>query len=127
MSVSEGLGQDRALMAAKSQSLFREVNERVKLMNDGADVGELLSGWICECAADGCVRRVDMTLAEYDEIREDGARFFVAPGDEHVWADVERVVRRNDRFWVVEKSGDARRHVLRLDARARAKPLRLRT
>jgi hypothetical protein len=68
-----------------------------------------------------------MTLAEYNEVREDAARFFVAPSDEHVWPDVERVVRRNDRFWVVEKAGEARREVIRLDPRARANPLRLRT
>ena len=127
MSISEGLGQDRALRAARSQSLFREVNERVKLMSEGIDSAGSLTTWICECADDGCVGQVEMTLAEYNEIREDGARFFVVPSDEHVWHDVERVIRRNDRFWVVEKAGEARRELIRLDPRARANPLRLRT
>lgn len=96
-------------------------------MSEGIDFAGSLTSWICECADDGCVGRVEMTLAEYNEIREDGARFFVAPSDEHVWRDVERVVRRNDRFWVVEKSGEARQHSMRLDPRAHTKPLRLRT
>jgi hypothetical protein len=121
------LGQDRALRAARSQSLFREVNERVKLMSEGIDFDGSLTNWVCECAEDGCVGPVEMTLAEYNEVREDAARFFVAPTDEHVWPDVERVVCRNDRFWVVEKAGEARRAVIRLDPRARANPLRLRT
>jgi hypothetical protein len=105
----------------------RDVSERVKLMNEGIGVAGSLTNWVCECAEDGCVGPVEMTLTEYNDVREDGARFFVVPSDEHVWPDVERVVRRNDRFWVVEKVGEARRGVIRLDPRARANPLRLRT
>jgi hypothetical protein len=122
---AEDLGYDRGLVAAKNQSLFREVNERVKYVNHAARSGGSLGDWICECADDGCTGRVEMSVEEYEAIREDGARFFVLPGDAHVWPDIERVVSRTDRFWVVEKAGRARESAKRLDPRMR--PLRVRT
>lgn len=63
--------------------------------------------WICECANDDCTQGVEMLIAEYERVRSDGVHFFVAPGEEHVWPDVDRVTERNDRYWVVEKVGYA--------------------
>jgi hypothetical protein len=62
---------------------------------------------VCECANDHCAERVSMSSAEYETIRRDGKRFFVAPGEAHVLPEVERVVARNDRYWIVEKIGTA--------------------
>jgi hypothetical protein len=89
--------------AAKNQSLFREVNERVKDVNDRFHVFTALTDWVCECANDTCTERIEMRGTEYEHIRSKGERFFVAPADEHVWPDVERVVERYDGYWVVEK------------------------
>ena len=97
----------REKRAASNQTLFREVNERVKELNDGFTLVTPLGEWICECANDTCTERVEMSATEYEKIRGDGARFFVAPGDEHVWPDVELVRERNDRYWIVEKVGRA--------------------
>jgi hypothetical protein len=95
---------DRQERAAKNQSLFREVNERVKDVNDQFYAYTAVGDWICECADDTCTERIEMTLREYEHIRSAGTRFFVAPADEHVLADVEAVVERNDRYWIVEKT-----------------------
>jgi hypothetical protein len=38
-------------------------------------------------------------------IRAEPTRFVVAPGAEHVNPDIERVVQREKRYWVVEKIG----------------------
>ena len=38
-------------------------------------------------------------------IRADPRRFFVSPEAEHVHPDIERVVQREMRYWVVEKIG----------------------
>jgi hypothetical protein len=46
-----------------------------------------------------------MTTGEYEVVRRGGARFFVAPSDEHVWPDVERVIECRDGYWIVEKMG----------------------
>jgi hypothetical protein len=116
--------QDHALRAAKNQSLFREINERVEGVNLNAvpESGE----WICECADDTCVERIPMSVREYELIRGHGAWFFVAPEVRHVWPDVERIVERNERYWVVEKLGAAGRMVSNADPRAH-QPLRIRT
>jgi hypothetical protein len=121
MSTSE---QHQALRAAKNQSLFREINERVEVVNLNAvtESGE----WICECADDMCIERIPMSVGEYELIRGHSARFFVAPADRHVWPVVERVVDRNDRYWVVEKLGAAAKMVSNADPRAH-EPLHVRT
>jgi hypothetical protein len=94
---------DRQTRAARNQSLFREVNERVKDVNDSFHSFTSVSDWICECANDTCVERVEMAMQEYEHVRADGARFFVAPSNEHVWPDAERVTERHGNYWVVEK------------------------
>lgn len=95
--------RDRQEKAAKNQSLFREVNERVKDVNDQFHAHTAVSDWVCECANDTCVERIKMTGQEYEHIRSAGERFFVVPSDEHVWPDVDRVVSRHATFWIVEK------------------------
>ena len=115
--------REREERAARNQSLFREINERIEDLNEGfGRVGE----WLCECANDTCTERIEMTTKEYEAVRSSGKCFFVAPGDEHVWADVEHVTERNDRYWIVQKVGDAGRLAARKDPRDEG-PLPLRT
>lgn len=103
MSAAEDV-RDRQERAAKNQSLFREVNERVKDVNESFHTATFaLSDWVCECANDTCVERIEMSSQEYDAIREQPARFLVATSDDHVWPDVERVVERHENYWIVEK------------------------
>lgn len=99
--------QDQAARAARIQTLFREINERLRDLNATslADRGE----WICECANDACAERIAMSVEEYETIRDSGARFFVAPGEIHVWPDIERVAERRMGYWIVEKNGAAAR------------------
>jgi hypothetical protein len=99
----QGDGRERQARAATNQSLFRDVNERVKDVNDRFYAYTSLSDWVCECAEVGCVERLELTTTEYERVRADGARFFVAPNDEHVWPEVEQVVERQHGYWVVEK------------------------
>jgi hypothetical protein len=103
MSVAE----DRGSRAARSQSLFREINERVKQLNEGFSMVLPVGEWICECADDACVEQIELSVEAYEAVRDDGTHFLVAPGDEHVFFDVEIVTERNDRYWVVEKFGTA--------------------
>jgi hypothetical protein len=95
----------REKRAASNQTLFRDVNERVKELNEGFTLFTPLGEWICECANDTCTERVEMSAVEYEKIRSEGMRFFVAPSDEHVWPDVELVTERTERYWIVEKVG----------------------
>jgi hypothetical protein len=65
--------------AATNQALFREINERVKELNKGFSLVLPVGEWVCECANVTCTDRVAMSAKEYEAIRSDGARFFVAP------------------------------------------------
>jgi len=113
---------DRAQRAAMNQMLFRDINERVKDLESNFTVVIPVGAWICECANVRCENRIAMSAEEYETIRGDGACFFVAPGDEHVWDDVERVTDRNDRYWIVEKFGISGEIVRKADPRSDQAP-----
>jgi len=82
-------------------------------VSDGEATDEQLEA--CECADLGCIQMIEMTLAEYEDLRKESNRFAVLPG--HVLPDVERVVSENDRFVVVAKLGDGERVAEELDPR----------
>ncbi len=96
-----------AARAAKNESVFREVNERIRELEEGfgGKTGEHAS-FVCECSRLDCRSAVDATLDEYRRVRDGGPkRFLVLP--DHVDPDHERIVRTTDRFAVVEKFGTA--------------------
>ena len=97
--------REREVAAARNQSMFRHVNERIKDLNRSlasvSDVYEVA----CECADTSCVDTIAITPPEYAAIRENPRHFAVLPG--HVYPDVERVVREADAYVVVEKLGAA--------------------
>ena len=63
---------------ARTESAFREVNERIAESAERFDAGS--TEFICECADPDCIHRVEASLDEYEEVREDGATFLLAPG-----------------------------------------------
>jgi hypothetical protein len=106
---------DDKIKRARTEALFRDVNERIAESAQRFDADT--TQFVCECADANCTNRLEATLDEYEEVRADGATFLLAPGHEE--ADIERVLVRGDRFHVVEKVHDAvRALVLRLDPRA---------
>ena len=116
MSVSEEL-QDREARAAKNESRFREINERIERTNEGFAFAFTVNTWICECSNEACAERLQFSVEEYEVIRADGACFLVAPSNEHVWLEIERVSKRCERYWVVEKIGEAAELAERADPR----------
>jgi hypothetical protein len=110
--------EERAARGARTQSLFRDVNERVREANDVfADV-LLLGEWMCECADDECKARVEVSTAEYESVRASPIKFIVAPNDSHVFSEIEHVTKRTSRYWVVEKDGEAAELAARIDPRS---------
>jgi hypothetical protein len=77
---------------ARTESLYREVNERIAEAADRAEGDD--ATFVCECADADCTNRIDATLDEYETVREDATAFLVCPGhaDERVEAVVERAV-----------------------------------
>jgi hypothetical protein len=100
---------------ARTEALFREVNERIA---ERADLfGSDQASFVCECSDAACTERIDAPLDDYEDVRGDGAEFLLAKGHEQV--EFERVVRRFPRFNVVRKVKPAvRRLVERLNPRA---------
>ena len=93
---------------ARNQSRFRETNERIEPSNAAHNwVDPPFADWVCECAREDCSIAVRLTIAEYESVRSEPTRFLVAPSGEHVLPEVEQVVERTDRYWLVEKLGVA--------------------
>ena len=112
--------------SAKNEAVFRAANEqlevrRVELL--GADDPEP-TPFLCECDDLGCTQVLTISLPEYEDARDAGRRFVVAPGHS---GDEARVVAREERFWLVEKEGDAARVAEELDPRQRSLSSKLRS
>ena len=102
----------------ENEALFRDVNERVRELNEALPP-ELDTAWTCECSNTRCLELVQMAPDEYEAVRAHPDRFFVYPDEAHVGpAEEERVVERHERYWVVEKLGEAARVAAELDPRA---------
>ena len=96
--------RDRELRAARNQSLFRAVNEKLRELNDAfSDVSKTYA-IACECADVSCVETLHILTEEYVELREDAQRFVVLK--DHVYPEVERVVAQNDGYAIVDKNAD---------------------
>jgi hypothetical protein len=92
---------DRAERIGLNEALFREVNERVKAINDRFGDRPETAQFVCECGNQACTERIEIALPAYEQLRADPARFAVRPG--HELPDVETVVERNEDYAVVEK------------------------
>jgi hypothetical protein len=99
--------------AARNQSLFREVNERIEDLSASAS----FTMFICECMDESCDANVSLTIEEYEHIRSDSNSFVVLPG--HEVAIVENVIESTDRFFVVAKLGAGKTLAEGLDPRKR--------
>ena len=102
----------RLRKAARSQSLLRELNERINSSRRPSTFIEFL----CECASTSCSGVIAMTENEYESVRADPTHFLVAPG--HVSPDVERIVEEDRRFLIVEKINQAAEFATAADPRS---------
>jgi hypothetical protein len=91
---------DREARIAKNEAISRDINEGIEgSMSQASPDGYVRL--LCECGRSDCERLIAISVAEYEEARDDPKRFVVAA--EHVIPDVERVVAETERFVVVEK------------------------
>lgn len=109
---------DDAVRKGTTEALFRDVNERISETARDFDAGQ--TEFVCECADPTCTHRLEVPLDAYEHVREDGTRFLLAPG--HEQPEIERVVEKRARFWVVEKVPRTVRETVRhLDPRRRGR------
>jgi hypothetical protein len=84
-----------------NEALFREINERLRGLNETFGALTNRIELICECADRACGERITMSLREYEELRSAPDRFVVSPG--HVVKDVEDVVATTEGWEIVRK------------------------
>jgi tyrosyl-tRNA synthetase len=92
---------------AETESLFREVNERIHAVNAQRVVLDLPAELICECAKADCTELVTLNAVEYRGLRTHSTWFVIAPADQHFPA-LERIVAKDGHYWIVEKHDGAR-------------------
>ncbi len=89
---------------AHNENAFRELNESIEDSVQRRRTASDLGGFVCECGSEDCEDIVRLTLATYEEIRQDSRQFFVVPG--HEAPQAEDVVRRGEGYYVVRKHVD---------------------
>jgi hypothetical protein len=92
-----------AIRRAENEVLLRRYNEHVEA--ERLLTQPTLSEWVCERADEKCAQPVKLSLAEYEAVRAEATHYFVATSDEHVASEIEYVVRREPRYWVIAKTG----------------------
>ena len=99
---SNGDGARQSLGGARSQMLFRQLNEQIRALTEVFGLGTEFD-LVCECTNGGCFDRLAVPLDAYAAIRQCPARFVVKPG--HEAEGIERVVDETPYYVVVEKLG----------------------
>jgi hypothetical protein len=96
----------RAERIGENEAMFREVNVRIdRARRNDQDSEKRIEEFVCECSSLDCTQRIAIRVGEYEKIRSHPNRYAIA--HEHDVPDVEVVVDRLPRYWVVEKTGRA--------------------
>jgi len=115
---TRSVDSSRLVRAAKNRTLFREVNERIRDLNEwpGWEINN--DDWICECEDETCFERIQIALPVYERLRAHGNRFALKPGHENL--EVEDVTHRHGQYVVVAKRGAGGVYATETDPRATA-------
>jgi hypothetical protein len=84
---------------AKTEALFRNVNEGIREASDRLDTE--IADFICECGESTCTEHIRVPLEEYERVRGHATQFLVRPG--HVKGPIERIVDQGRNYAVIEK------------------------
>jgi hypothetical protein len=87
------------LRVAKTESAFRDVNERIA--DSAQQIGLEEATLVCECADPECGHPLAAPLEDYERVRADGARFLIAPQHEEI--EHEQVVETRAGYRIIEK------------------------
>jgi hypothetical protein len=90
--------QDRLV---ENQKLFRRANAYLEgALEDSVSKEERIP-FLCECADDDCLGRVELTLVQYGAVRSHEDRFFMLPG--HQLVEGEEAIEEHEEFHVTQK------------------------
>jgi hypothetical protein len=91
--------RQRKIQAARTEALFRSVNEHIAASAEDAVVDE--AHFVCECADPACVDKIEAPIDEYEQVRTNPKLFLIKPGHED--REVEQVVSDEGGYEIVEK------------------------
>jgi hypothetical protein len=101
-------GRARLERAERNEQAFKEYNERRAAAEEaGHAPADERVPFACECDDPACGRAIEIAVAEYESAVAPVDRFVVIPGHED--PEVEVVVERRERYFVVSKPDLARR------------------
>jgi hypothetical protein len=106
---------ERELRIGRNEALFREVNERIERVSGALRTEADSMPILCECGTETCVEHIEVSVSDYERIREASTLFFVRQG--HARSDVEEVVEHHDDYDVVRKIDQAADMARDLDPR----------
>jgi hypothetical protein len=86
--------------AVRNEEFFRGANQAI-LREAEPDPDQQPIEFLCECSGVQCIARLRLAPLEWREAHTSDRLFVIAPG--HEIPEVERVVRREDGYHVVEK------------------------
>jgi hypothetical protein len=101
--------------AAKNESTFRNVNERIEEKADELERGDEPSPFLCECEDERCTEVLLLRRSEYEEVRAHPRRFVVAPGHQE---EDDQLIQDGADFTVIEKHGEEGELVAMQDPRS---------
>jgi hypothetical protein len=85
------------------QQISRSANERLQALAVAIVPAEQLIPFLCECANDACLGRVDMKLGDYDDIHRDRDQYSILR--DHQIVDGERIIEQRPLYDIVSKVG----------------------
>lgn len=101
----------------RNETLFRQVNERLKELGETFSVAAEKADFICECSDQRCTQHISLTLADYERVRSDPTHFVVVSG--HEVPSIERVAYelRGGLLVVVKTEGELAEAAVAADER----------
>src|SRR3954454_12633293 len=103
----ESSTNEREARAARNQSLFRAIDEKLTALNEAfVSLTQTLT-IACECADTNCIAMIDVEPDAYAAVRKEPRHFIVRRG--HVYPDVEVVVDEAPEYVVVRRRARAAR------------------
>jgi hypothetical protein len=113
--MAEEPGKRSASRAAANESRFRAANEQLADKASELGLSEERSPYLCECEEERCTTIVQLTMAEYEEVRSHSRRFLLAPGHQ---GEDDRIVAEQAGYTIIEKTGEEGRLVEAQDPRS---------
>jgi hypothetical protein len=86
----------------ENEHVFRSANERLReVVEKRFAPPSARVPFLCECADETCMGRVDVTLEQYRDLRSHERRFIMLP--DHQRTAGEEIVEQHDGYYITEK------------------------